>query len=159
MSRSTRLSDLSPARQALVRLCLRINHGSIEDLEVRRSEPVFDPAPVVLRDVRLDADEGPRPELALGDFALGDEVCRLMRLLDKLESGTRSVLSSERSCWTIAGSKRSASSRSTIFRLNGSVAFIARCGICATLVKVSTGSRLPTDSGSETKRAKTTSPF
>jgi hypothetical protein len=88
MAQPLRLSDLSPARQALVRLCQNINHGSIENLEVRRSEPVFGPAPVVLRDVRLDADEGPRAELALGDFALGDEVCRLMRLLDKLESGT-----------------------------------------------------------------------
>jgi hypothetical protein len=36
-----RLSDLSHARQALVRLCQTINHGSIEDLEVRHSEPVF----------------------------------------------------------------------------------------------------------------------
>jgi hypothetical protein len=83
-----RLSDLSPARQALVRLCQAINHGSIEDLEVRRSEPVFNPAPTTLKDVKLDSDEGPRPELDLGDFMLSDQVCRLLRILDKLDSGS-----------------------------------------------------------------------
>ena len=70
-----------------MRLCQAINHGSIEDLEVRRSEPVFNPAPLALRDLKLDADEAPRPELALPDFTLSDQVCRLLRLLDKLESG------------------------------------------------------------------------
>jgi hypothetical protein len=88
MSKSLRLSDLSPARQALVRLCQAINHGSIEDLEVLRSEPVFSPAPVMLKNVKLDSDEGPRPELALGDFVLSDQVCRLLRFIDELESGS-----------------------------------------------------------------------
>ena len=88
MSKSLRFSDLSAARQALVRLCQTINHGSIEDLRVRHCEPVFDPMPVALKDVKLDSDEGPRPELALGDFVLSDEVLRLVRLLDELGCGT-----------------------------------------------------------------------
>src|ERR1039458_4226755 len=88
VSKPLRLSDLSPARQALVRLCQAINHGSIEDLEVRHSEPVFDPWPVTLRDVKLDSDEGPRPELALADFVVSNEVYRLMRLLDDMKCGT-----------------------------------------------------------------------
>jgi hypothetical protein len=69
-------------------MCQAIAYGSIEELEVRRSEPVFNPAPVMLRDVKLDADEGPRPELALDDFVLSDQVCRLLRMLDNLESGS-----------------------------------------------------------------------
>ena len=88
MSKPIRLSDLSPARQALVRLCQAINHGSIEDLEVRYSEPVFDPWPVTLRDVKLDSDEGPRPEVSLADFVVSDEVLRLMSLLDEMNCGT-----------------------------------------------------------------------
>jgi hypothetical protein len=71
----------------LVRLCQRLNHGTIEDLEVRHSEPVFDPAPVILKDVKLDADEEPRPELALSDFVVSAEVVRLMSLLDRMDSG------------------------------------------------------------------------
>ena len=88
MSSSLRLSDLSPARQALIRICQAIDHGSIEHLEVRKSEPVYDPAPVMVKDVRLDKDEGPRPELALSDFTVSDEVCRLLKMLDTVESGS-----------------------------------------------------------------------
>jgi len=87
MSSSLRLSDLSSARQALVRLCQSTNRGNIEDLEVWGAEPVFDPFPVVVKDVKLDADEEPRPELALSDFVLSAEVVRLMSLLDKMECG------------------------------------------------------------------------
>lgn len=88
MSKPLRLSDLSPARQALVRLCQALNHGSIEDLEVRHSEPVFDPWPVTLRDVKLNSDEEPRPEITLADFVVSDEVLRLMSLLDEMKCGT-----------------------------------------------------------------------
>jgi hypothetical protein len=83
-----RFAELSAARQRLVRLCQAINHGSIEDIEVRHSEPVFDPMPVALKDVKLDSDEGARPELALADFVLSDEVLRLVRHLDEINCGT-----------------------------------------------------------------------
>jgi hypothetical protein len=88
MSKSLRLSDLSPARQVLVRLCQAIDHGRIENLEVRRSEPLFDPLPVMVKDVKLDADEEPRPELALSDFVVSVEVVRLMGLLDRMDSAS-----------------------------------------------------------------------
>jgi len=83
-----RLSNLSPARKALVRLCETINHGSIENLEVRHSEPMFDPIPVALKDLKLDSDEGSRPEFILADFVLSAEVLRLMDLLDEIDCGT-----------------------------------------------------------------------
>jgi hypothetical protein len=88
MSKPLRLSDLSPGRQELVRLCETINFGSIENLEVRDSEPVFDPAPLMLRDLKLDSDEGSRPELDLVDFVLSNEVLRLARHLDEMKIGT-----------------------------------------------------------------------
>lgn len=88
MSKPLRLSELSSARQALVRLCQTINWGSIENLTVEHSEPIFDPSPLILTDLKLDSDEGPRPELALADFVVGNEVLRLMILLDEMKSGT-----------------------------------------------------------------------
>jgi hypothetical protein len=87
MSGSLRLSDISPARQILVRSCQRINRGSIEGLEVHQSEPVFDPAPVMVKDLKLDKMEAPRPELGLGDFILCDEIVRLLSLLDEIKCG------------------------------------------------------------------------
>jgi hypothetical protein len=41
----------------------------------------------VLTDVRLDLEEDRRSELALADFALSAEVCRLMSVLDQFENG------------------------------------------------------------------------
>ena len=87
-AKTLRFAQLSASRQALVRLCQSVNHGSIEDLRVEQSEPVFDPAPVILKDVKLDSDEGPRPELALADFVVSDEVLRLMNRLEEMKCGT-----------------------------------------------------------------------
>jgi hypothetical protein len=41
-----------------------------------------------LLDVKLDADEGEREEANLPDFALRDEVRRLLGHLDQLQNGT-----------------------------------------------------------------------
>jgi hypothetical protein len=82
-----RFSQLSAPRQALVRLCQVTNYGRIERLQVRDSEPVRDPPPLVVRDLKLDADQELRPELNLTDFVLKAEVCRLMDHLDELRNG------------------------------------------------------------------------
>jgi len=91
MSKPLRFSDLSPARQTLLRLCQNVDHGSIEDLNVERGEPVFDPAPVLLKDVKLDSDEGPMPELALTDFVVSIEILRLMTLFDEMKSAVNGL--------------------------------------------------------------------
>ena len=83
-----RFSQLSASRQALVRLCQSMNYGSIEGLEVRDSDPVFSPPPFVVVDIKLDADEGLRTEVELTDFALRDEVRRLIERLADLKNGT-----------------------------------------------------------------------
>jgi hypothetical protein len=87
MSSPLRFSDLSPACQTLVRLCQSINHGAIEDLRIEHAEPIFDPSPVILRDVKLDTEDGTRPEIDLSDFDLCGEVRRLICQLHKLGTG------------------------------------------------------------------------
>jgi hypothetical protein len=44
--------------------------------------------PVMLSDIKLDSDERPRPEIAIADFVLSDEVLRLLSLFDGMECGT-----------------------------------------------------------------------
>jgi hypothetical protein len=39
---------------------------------------VLSPAPIVLIDLKLDTDQESRTEMAVADFALGHEVCRLL---------------------------------------------------------------------------------
>jgi hypothetical protein len=83
-TRAICFSELSSQRQVLVRLCQQTNYGSIRDLEVRERQPVFDPPPVVLVDLKLDSADEPRPETTLLDFQLPGQVLRLMDRLDQL---------------------------------------------------------------------------
>jgi hypothetical protein len=86
-SGALRFSQLSIPRQALVRLCQSMNYGSIQGLSVKDAEPVLSPPPLVLIDVKLDADEVPRPEVVLPDFELCNEVRRLIGQLNGLATG------------------------------------------------------------------------
>jgi hypothetical protein len=82
-----RFSQLSASRQALVRLCQDINFGQIQGLHVRDFDPVWDPAPTVLSEIKLDIEEPPRSESELPDFKLSSQIQRLMRRLDQLKDG------------------------------------------------------------------------
>jgi hypothetical protein len=86
-SNTSRFSHLSASRQVLVRLCQDVNFGQILDLLVRNAEPIWDPGPIILSEVRLDVEETPRPEGALPDFQLSSEIGRLMRQLDQMKDG------------------------------------------------------------------------
>jgi hypothetical protein len=83
-----RFSQLSPERQALVRILQAVNFGEIRDVHIRDGNPISDDASVVLLDAKLDTEENPRSELHLGDFELRAEVGRLMSRLDELKDGT-----------------------------------------------------------------------
>ena len=87
MTTITRFSQLSGPRQALVRLCQALNFGLVHSLDVRGGDPIFESNPLVLYDLKLDTDEGPRPEMATGDFELSQEVRRLLLKLDELQDG------------------------------------------------------------------------
>ena len=76
-----------PLRQTLVRLCQDVNFGKILDLKVGNAEPIWNPGPTILSEVRLDIEETPRPEGGLPDFILSSEILRLMRQLDQLKYG------------------------------------------------------------------------
>ena len=87
MNKPLRLSELSPARRALVRILQTVNYGELQNIRVRNGDPIFDCPAVIVFDTKLDKDEGPRPEIGLPDFALNAEVSRLMSQLDGLKNG------------------------------------------------------------------------
>jgi hypothetical protein len=62
-----------------------LSHRHIHDLHLRDREPAFTPAPIVLLDIKLDNDEGPRPEIGLIDFELSNELRNLMGRIDRIE--------------------------------------------------------------------------
>ena len=79
--------NLSVARQQLVGLMQRINFGRVFDLEVRDGQPVMDPLPRVVREIKFGGDNGPRPEAAKADFTLKAQVRDLFAELEALGDG------------------------------------------------------------------------
>jgi hypothetical protein len=79
--------QLSKPHQVLIRLCQRVNYGSILNLQVTDGDVSFDAPPDVVVDVKLDGDVTQRRELDLTDFALPVESCRLMARIDFLKNG------------------------------------------------------------------------
>ena len=83
----TMKTDLSPERRRLVEKMQRLSFGHIEGLHVRNGEPVFDPPPRVVREVKFGGQNGPRPEATKGDFALKNEVVDLFAHLEEVGNG------------------------------------------------------------------------
>ena len=82
-----RKSSLSPSQQKLLAEMQRINYGRIEGLPVRRGEPVMDPLPRVVREIKFGGENGPRPESAKADFALKVQIRELFAQLEALGDG------------------------------------------------------------------------
>ena len=79
---------LSPGKGWLVDVMRQLSFGRIEGLAVRGGEPVREPAPRVVRTVKLGgADRGPRPGLGARDFALKREVVEFLAACARLGDG------------------------------------------------------------------------
>ena len=86
-------TQLTPQRQRLIELFQRINYGSIEGLSIAAGQPCFDPKPTILRDIKFGANEnGPRAELAKGNFRLKASLLQLFDLLDEIRDGVLQVV-------------------------------------------------------------------
>ena len=80
-------ASLTPSQQLLLTEMQRINYGRIEGLIVRDGEPVLDPPPHVVREVKFGGENGPRPEAAKEDFALKAQVRDLFAQLEAMGCG------------------------------------------------------------------------
>jgi hypothetical protein len=84
--------DLSARRAGLLELMQSINFGRIEGLAILDGDPVLDPPPRVIREVKFGGENGPRPEIDAGNFLLKTQVVELFQHLDQLGNGTIEVL-------------------------------------------------------------------
>jgi hypothetical protein len=83
---------LSGSRRKLLELMQRYNFCRIEDLQIRGGEPVFDPAPRVTQEIKLGAENGPRPELEKDDFLLRAPIIELFEHLKHIGDGRVAVI-------------------------------------------------------------------
>ena len=89
-------SSLSEAQSWLIELMQRINYGRIEGLSVRRGQPVFDPPPRIVREIKFGGDNGPRSEFAKADFSLKAQVRELFAQLEALGDGVIACIEIQR---------------------------------------------------------------
>jgi hypothetical protein len=87
MTGTVTLASLPPARERLVKLMQEVNFGRIEELAIRDKEPVFDPPPRIVREVKFCAENGPRPETTRQDFVLKAQVVDLFAQIETLGNG------------------------------------------------------------------------
>ncbi|HCF06303.1 MAG TPA: hypothetical protein DEU72_08760 [Desulfomicrobiaceae bacterium] len=92
MSEVTTKASLTPARRRLLELMQEINFGRIEGLAVRGGEPVLDPPPRVVREIKFGGENGPRRELGSDDFALKAQAVEFFTHLSRLGDGTVEIL-------------------------------------------------------------------
>jgi len=79
--------SLSTRQQRFLEWMQRLNFGCILDLAVRDGQPVFDPPPRLVREVKFGGENGPRPETAKTDFALKAQVQDLFAHLEAMGDG------------------------------------------------------------------------
>jgi hypothetical protein len=84
--------DVSSARQRLIELMQRVNFGRIERLVIQDGQPVFDPPPRPIREIKFCSENGARPEVVIEDFTLKAQVIDLFRMLDEVRNGVIEVL-------------------------------------------------------------------
>ena len=86
MADETRRGSLSTPRQRVLEMMQEIDFGWIVFRKCN-GEPELHAYLRVVKKIKLGAENGPRPELALRDFALKDPVKRFFAEFDRLEDG------------------------------------------------------------------------
>ncbi|GIW90019.1 MAG: hypothetical protein KatS3mg109_0451 [Pirellulaceae bacterium] len=92
MDGSKTKASLSPARRRLLELFQRVNFGRVERLSIQNAEPVLEPPPRVIREIKFGGENGPRPELEAHDFLLKTQVVELFEHFDRLGTGIVDVI-------------------------------------------------------------------
>jgi len=80
-------TSLPPATVRLLDEMRAINYGHIESLSVRDGVPVFEPVTRIIEDVKLAADNDPRPMTWRDDYEIKPQVAKLLRRLDQMRDG------------------------------------------------------------------------
>jgi hypothetical protein len=92
VSENLSFASLPPERQQLLKRMQEANFGRFESLVIRGGQPVLDPPPRLIREIKFGGENGPRPEVAIEDFALKAHVIDLFCRFDELNNGVIDVL-------------------------------------------------------------------
>ena len=79
--------DLTPQREALLKLICYIGYGHIQNLKIECGQPVMDPRPRYIRQVKLGRREDTEPRDTERDFLLKASFVNLFDYLDDMNDG------------------------------------------------------------------------
>ncbi len=80
-------SGLSVSRRQLVELMQDINFGRLESLRFANADPILDPMPGIVWEIKFGGENGSRAELQSDDFTLKSQVVEMFQHLDRLRNG------------------------------------------------------------------------
>ena len=80
--------SLSPTQQHLIELLQTVHFGRLENLIVRAGQPIYDPPPRIVREIKFGGNNEPKQEFNSKDFLLKTQVVQLLQQLEKLGDGT-----------------------------------------------------------------------
>lgn len=80
-------AELSGPQARLIEMFQHLNFGRVEGLVVKRGQPVFNPAPRVVRKLLIGAENGPRPESKLRDFILKQQTVEVLEVIGQIDDG------------------------------------------------------------------------
>ena len=84
--------DLTPTERRLLAAMQHLGFGRLEFLRIERGEPVLDPWPTTVRDVKFGAQGRPQSADAPHDFALKKQVAEFFEYVRSIEVGEIRVL-------------------------------------------------------------------
>lgn len=80
-------AQLTPSQRCLVEWMQRMYFGRIEGLRVQVGEPVCDPPPRCIREIKLGKEAVSHPLIECEDFALREEVLDLLAQMKRIDDG------------------------------------------------------------------------
>lgn len=81
MTQPITLSSVSEPERRLIRLLQEVPFGRIEEIRVKGGSPVFQPAPRIVRTLKMGGHNGPREEVTHEDFLLKRSVVELLEII------------------------------------------------------------------------------
>ena len=80
-------SSLSHNQMQLLELMQRINYGRIEGLRISHGEPLLNPSPRIVKEIKFGGSNGPRREATKVDFTLKNQMRDLFAQLEIYGTG------------------------------------------------------------------------
>jgi len=80
--------DLSESKKRLVEMMQFLNFGRFEGLIISDGEPVIDPPPRIVREMKFCAENGARTEVSKKDYVLKSQVREFIAQMETIGTGT-----------------------------------------------------------------------